>query len=54
MENYKLVIWLAPAGSEREADRNKGEANNHIPGSDIGNRIEGLGDVEGHDPGETD
>ena len=54
MENYRDVIYLAPAGGEREADGNKREADDHIPGADIRNWIEGLGDIEGNDPGETE
>lgn len=54
MENYSDVIYLAPAGGEGKTKGDKGEANDHIPGADIRNRIEGLGDIEGHDPGKTD
>ena len=58
MENYKRVISfgsaeLAPAGSEREAHPDKCKTDDHIPGSDIGDWIGGLGDIEGHNPSES-
>ncbi len=45
---------LTPTGSQAEADPDKGKTNHHVPGTDIWNRILGLGDIEGHDPQEAD
>ena len=45
---------LAPLGRQREADADKGEADNHVPGADSRNWVLGLGDVESHDPEEPD
>ena len=45
---------LAPLGRQREADADKGEADNHVPGADSRNWVLGLGDVESHDPEEAD
>ncbi len=51
----KARVWyLAPARSEGEADSNKGESDDHIPGADVRNRIESLGDIEGNNPGKAD
>jgi len=44
---------LAPACGEGEADPNEGEANQHVPSPDIGDWVEGLGDIEGDDPEKT-
>ena len=61
MENYIDVInkevyapRLAPARGEGEADADKGEAHDHVPGSDIWNWITGLGNIENDDPEEAD
>ena len=59
VENYKRVIrfnarLLTPARGEREADSDKGKADDHIPGADIRDWVGGLGDIEGHDPSEAD
>ena len=58
MENYSRVISflseeLAPTGSEREAHPDKGKTDDHIPRPDIRDWIGGLGDIEGHDPSES-
>ena len=56
VENYTRVInkeVLAPACGEGEADPNEGEANQHVPSPDVGDWVEGLGDIEGDDPEKT-
>jgi hypothetical protein len=45
---------LTPACGEREANADKGEAHHHVPSADVGDWILGLGDVEDHNPEETD
>ena len=45
---------LAPLGRQREADADKGKANDHIPRSDARNWILSLRDVKGDDPEEAD
>jgi hypothetical protein len=44
VENYNGVInkVLTPAGSEAEADADKGKTDHHVPGSDIWDRVLGL------------
>ena len=41
---------LTPARSEAKANSDEGKADHHVPGTDIWNRVLGLGYVEGHDP----
>jgi len=45
---------LTPFGRQREADADKGKANDHIPGVDSRNWVLCLGDVIGNDPEEAD
>ena len=45
---------LAPFCGEREADRDKGESNEHIPHLDTWNWVALLGDVENDNPEEAD
>jgi len=61
VENYIDVInkevygvELAPACGERETNADKSKTNDHIPGSDIGDRVASLGDIEDDDPEEAD
>ena len=53
--NYRDVIKekLAPAGSEGKATCDETKPDNHIPGTDTGNRVLGVGDVVGNDPAES-
>ena len=48
------VRELTPLGRQREADADKGKANDHIPRPDTRNWILSLRDVEGDDPEEAD
>jgi len=45
---------LTPFGRQREADADKGKANDHIPGVDSRNWVLCLRDVIGNDPEEAD
>ena len=45
---------LTPLGRQREADADKGKANDHIPGVDSRNWVLSLRDVIGDDPEEAD
>lgn len=45
---------LAPLGRQREADADKGKANDHIPGTDSWDWVLCLRDVEDDDPEEAD
>ena len=48
------MCGLTPAGGQRETDADKAEAHNHVPGANIGYWVLGLGNVEDHDPEESD
>ena len=45
---------LTPACGEREANADKGEAHDHVPSTDIWDRVLGLRDIENNDPEEAD
>jgi len=45
---------LTPFGRQREADADKGKADDHVPCIDSWNWVLSLGDVIGNDPEEAD